>query len=252
MTTTDRDDRKPVALVVGAGDFIGSAIARRFAKGGYTLCLGRRNGDQTQPLVDEIKSAGGEAHGFSLDAREEAQIESRFAQIEQEIGPLEVVVFNPGGNVSFPIRDTTSRVFRKVWEMACFGGFLTGREAAKYMAPREKGSIFFTGATASLRGGSGFAAFASAKFALRALAQSMARELGPQNIHVAHLVIDGGVDTAWVREMMTKARGADAGELPPDVLMKPESVGEAYWMLHNQARDGWSFELDLRPFGEKW
>ena len=252
MTTTDRDDRKPVALVVGAGDFIGAAIARRFAKGGYTLCLGRRNGDQTQPLVDEIKSAGGEAHGFSLDAREEAQIEKRFAQIEQEIGPLEVVVFNPGGNVNFPIRDTTSRVFRKVWEMACYGGFLTGREAAKYMAPREKGSIFFTGATASLRGGSGFAAFASAKFALRALAQSMARELGPQNIHVAHLVIDGGVDTAWVREMISKSRGADAAELPPDVLMKPESVGEAYWMLHNQARDGWTFELDLRPFGEKW
>jgi NAD(P)-dependent dehydrogenase (short-subunit alcohol dehydrogenase family) len=252
MATTDAGDRKPVALVVGAGDFIGSAIARRFAKGGYTLCLGRRNGDQTQPLVDEIKSGGGEAHGFSLDAREETQIESRFAQIEREIGPLEVVIFNPGGNVNFPIRDTTSRVFRKVWEMACYGGFLTGREAAKYMAPREKGSIFFTGATASLRGGSGFAAFASAKFALRALAQSMARELGPQNIHVAHLVIDGGVDTAWVREMISKARGADAAELPPDLLMKPESVGEAYWMLHHQARDGWTFELDLRPFGEKW
>ncbi len=250
--TADHGDRRPVALVVGAGDYIGAAIARRFAKQGYTLCLGRRNGDQTQGLVDEIKSSGGDAHGFSLDAREETQIESRFAQIEQEIGPLDVVVFNPGGNVQFPIRDTTSRVFRKVWEMACYGGFLTGREAAKHMVPRQKGSIFFTGATASLRGGSGFGAFASAKFGLRALAQSMARELGPQNIHVAHLVIDGGVDTAWVREMISKARGAEATELPPDVLMKPESVGEAYWMLHNQARDGWTFELDLRPFGEKW
>jgi NAD(P)-dependent dehydrogenase (short-subunit alcohol dehydrogenase family) len=252
MTKTGGDDRNPVALIVGAGDFIGSAIARRFAKGGYTLALGRRNADALQPLVDEIKSAGGEAHGFSLDAREEEQIEARFAQIENEIGPLEVVIFNPGGNVSFPIRDTTTRVFRKVWEMACYGGFLTGREAAKYMVPREKGSIFFTGATASLRGGSGFAAFASAKFGLRALAQAMARELGPTNIHVAHLIIDSGVDTAWVRGMIAKAQGVEVAELPPDSLMKPESVGEAYWMLHNQARDGWTHELDLRPFGEKW
>ena len=250
--TTNSDDRNPVALVVGAGDFIGSAIARLFAKGGYTLCLGRRNGDQTQPLVDEIKSSGGEAHGFSLDARDEEQIESRFAWIEAEIGPLEVVIFNPGGNVNFPIRDTTSRVFTKVWEMACYGGFLTGREAAKYMAPREKGSIFFTGATASLRGGAGFGAFASAKFALRGLAQALARELDPLGIHVAHLVIDSGVDTAWVRGMIAKTQGVDSAEIPDDVLMKPKSVGEAYWMLHNQARDGWTFELDLRPYGEKW
>ena len=252
MTTSDDGDRRPVALIVGAGDFIGSAIARRFAQGGYCVCLGRRNGDRLQPLVDEIKSAGGEAYGFSLDAREEQQIEARFAQIEAEVGPLELVIFNPGGNVNFPIRDTTSRVFRKVWEMACFGGFLTAREAAKYMAPRERGSIFFTGATASLKGGSGFAAFASAKFGLRALAQSLARELGPLNIHVAHLVIDAGVDTAWVREMISKSTGKHPSELPPDLLMKPESVAEAYWMLHDQARDGWTFELDLRPFGEKW
>jgi NAD(P)-dependent dehydrogenase (short-subunit alcohol dehydrogenase family) len=189
----------PVALVVGAGDFIGGAIAKRLAQ-----------------------------------------------------GPLEVVIFNPGANVNFPIAETTSRVFYKVWEMACFGGFLAGREAAKYMVPREKGSIFFTGATASLRGGAGFAAFASAKSGLRALAQSMARELGPKNIHVAHLIIDAGVDTAWVRDMIQKARGVDAAELPPDTLMKPESVAEAYFSLHAQTRDAWTFEMDLRPFGESW
>jgi NAD(P)-dependent dehydrogenase (short-subunit alcohol dehydrogenase family) len=245
------DDRNPVALVVGAGDYIGSAISRRFSAGGYTLCMGRRNGDKLKPLVDQISAAGGIAHGFTLDAREEQQIEDLFAKIEREIGPLEVVVFNPGGNVSFPIRDTTSRVFRKVWEMACYGGFLTGREAARYMAPREKGSIFFTGATASMRGGSGFAAFASAKFGLRALAQSLARELGPLNIHVAHLVIDAGVDTAWVRGMIEEARGPGS-EIPPDTLMSPESIAEAYWALHSQSRDAWTFEMDLRPFAERW
>ena len=178
----------PVALVVGAGDFIGSAIAKRFARGGYTLCVGRRNADKLKTLVDAIESDGGKAVPFTLDARKEERIEEVFRTIENEVGPLEVVVFNPGGNVNFPITETTSRVFYKVWEMACFGGFLTGREAAKYMVPRGKGSIFFTGATASVRGGSGFAAFASAKFGLRALAQSMARELGPKNIHVAHLI----------------------------------------------------------------
>ncbi len=242
----------PVALVVGAGDFIGSAIAKRFARGGYTLCVGRRNADKLKPLVDEIESDGGKAIPFTLDARKEERIEEVFRTIEHEIGPLEVVVFNPGGNVNFSITETTSRVFYKVWEMACFGGFLTGREAAKVMLPRGKGSIFFTGATASVRGGSGFAAFASAKFGLRALAQSMARELGPKNIHVAHLIIDAGVDTAWVQEMLRKSRGADAPDLPPDTLMKPASVGEAYWQLHNQPRDAWTFEMDLRPYAEKW
>jgi NAD(P)-dependent dehydrogenase (short-subunit alcohol dehydrogenase family) len=241
----------PVALVVGAGDYIGAEISKRFAAGGYTVCMGRRNGDQLKPLAEEIRAAGGDAHPFTFDARSEERTEEVFAEIENDIGPLEVVVFNVGGNVSFPIRDTTSRVFRKVWEMACFAAFLTGREAARYMVPRKKGSIFFTGATASLRGGSGFAAFSSAKFGLRALAQSMARELGPESIHVAHLVIDAGVDTAWVRGMMEQ-RGVDLDELPPDRLMQPKSVGEAYWNLHQQSRDAWTFELDLRPFAERW
>ena len=241
----------PVCLVVGAGDYIGAAIARRFAAGGYTICLGRRNGDKSAGLAKEITKAGGEAYAYTLDAREETQIEERFAAIESDIGPMEVVISNPGGNVNFPIRDTTHRVFYKVWLMACLTGFLTGREAAKYMVPRGKGSIFFTGATASLRGGSGFAAFASAKFALRGLAQSMARELGPEGIHVAHLIIDAGVDTAFVKERY-RDRGIDPDGLPLHTLMNPESVGEAYWTLHNQTPDAWSHEIDLRPFREKW
>ena len=241
----------PVCLIVGAGDYIGAAIARRFAAGGYTVCLGRRNGEKSAALVKEISDSGGQAHGFTLDAREETQIEERFSMIENEIGPLEVVISNPGGNVNFPIRETTERVFYKVWKMACLTGFLSGREAAKYMVPRNKGTILFTGATASIRGGSGFGAFASAKFALRGLAQSMARELGPQNIHVAHLIIDAGVDTAFVKERL-EARGINRDELPEDTLMNPKSVGEAYWMLHSQTRDAWTHEMDLRPFAEKF
>ena len=197
---------KPVAFIVGAGDYIGSAVSRQFATEGYTVCMARRNGEKLDPLVEEIKAAGGDAIGYSMDARDEEQTVDTFARIEKDVGELNLVLFNVGGNVNFPIRETTSRVFRKVWEMACFAGFLTGREAAKYMVPRENGSIFFTGATASLRGNSGFGAFAAGKFGLRALAQSMARELGPSNIHVAHLIIDSGVDTEWVREMM-KAKG---------------------------------------------
>jgi len=241
----------PVALIVGAGDFIGAAIAKRFAAGGFTVAAGRRNAEKLAPLVAEIEAAGGRARGFALDAREEESVGAVFAEIERDLGPIEVVVFNVGANVNFPILDTTSRVFRKVWEMACFGGFLVGREAARVMVPRGRGSIFFTGATASLRGGKGFAAFAAAKSGLRALAQSLARELGPDNIHVAHLVIDSGVDTAWVRDRLLAA-GHDPATLAPDTLMKPASVGEAYWMLHHQTRDAWTFELDLRPHRETW
>lgn len=241
----------PIALIVGAGDYIGSAIARRFARGGFTVCLGRRNGDKLIPLVEGIEAEGGRAHGYAMDARDEDSVVALFARVEREVGPIEVVIFNVGGNVRFPIQETTARVFRKVWEMACFAGFLTGREAARHMVPRGRGSIFFTGASASMRGNPGFSAFAAGKAGLRALAQSMAKELGPQNIHVAHLVIDAGVDTAFVRERMQQA-GRDPDTLPPDTLMSPDSVAEAYWMLHQQTRDAWSFEMDLRPFGERW
>ncbi|MFC3118079.1 SDR family oxidoreductase [Jhaorihella thermophila] len=241
----------PVVLIVGAGDYIGAAIARRFARGGYTVCMGRRNGDKLGPLVEEIRAEGGIAHGFTLDARDEDNVTEVFRQVEDAHGPIEVMIFNVGGNVRFPILETTSRVFRKVWEMACFAGFLSGREAARYMVPRGRGCILFTGATASVKGSAGFAAFAAGKHGLRALAQSMARELGRKNIHVAHLVIDAGVDTAFVRERIAQA-GSDPGSLPPDTLMRPESVAETYWMLAHQPRDAWTFELDLRPYGETW
>jgi NAD(P)-dependent dehydrogenase (short-subunit alcohol dehydrogenase family) len=244
--------RNATAAVIGAGDFIGAAIARKFAAEGFTAFVGRRNGDKLAPLLAEIEKAGGAARGRSLDARKEADI-TAFLQEADAHAPLEVCIFNIGANVNFPLLDTTERVFRKVWEMACYSGFLAGREAARLMLPRGKGAIFFTGATASLRGGTGYAAFAAAKAGLRMMAQAAARELGPRNIHVAHLVIDAGVDTAWVRERI-KARDGEAAlaSLPPDRLMRPEAVAEAYWSLYRQPRDAWSFELEIRPFGERW
>lgn len=242
---------KPICLIIGAGDYIGAAIARRFAKGGFHVVMGRRRGEMFAPLIAEIEAAGGSAQGFKWDARKEETATEMFAHVEAEIGPIEICIFNVGGNVRFPILETTERVFRKVWEMCAYAAFLSGREAANYMGKRQKGSIFFTGATASVRGSAGYAAFASGKFALRGLAQSMARELGPHNIHVAHLVIDAGVDTAFVRDRVLQA-GKDPDTLPPDTLMNPDSIAEAYWTLHHQTRDGWTHELDIRPFAETW
>ena len=242
--------RHATAAIVGAGDFIGSAVARKFANEGYHVMAGRRNGDKLAPLVASIEAAGGRCTGVSLDARDEAQVAQFLGRADSD-APLEVCIFNVGGNVQSPLLDTTERVFRKVWEMACYAGFLTGREAARLMLPHGKGSIFFTGATASLRGGNGYAAFAAAKAGLRATAQAMARELGPQNIHVAHLVIDSGVDTAWVRQRMEASGRAEALQAP-DRLMQPRSIADAYWYLHQQSRDAWTFETDLRPFAETW
>jgi NAD(P)-dependent dehydrogenase (short-subunit alcohol dehydrogenase family) len=244
--------RNASVAVIGAGDFIGSAIARRFAREGYLVFAGRRTADKLSALKAAIEEGGGRCEARALDARKEDEV-TAFLKEADSAAPLEVCVFNPGANVNFPILDTTERVFRKVWEMACYAGFLTGREAARLMLPHGKGTILFTGATASLRGGVGYAAFASAKFGLRAVAQSMARELGPKNIHVGHLIIDAGVDTSFVRERI-KARGGEAAleNLAEDQLMHPDSIADAYWYLHNQKRDAWTFELDVRPFMEKW
>jgi NAD(P)-dependent dehydrogenase (short-subunit alcohol dehydrogenase family) len=242
--------RNATAAIIGAGDYIGAEIAKKFASEGFSIFAGRRNGEKLAPLVKDIEDAGGTIAARSLDARKEEEIISFLNDADRQ-APLEVCIFNIGANVNFPILDTTERVFRKVWEMACYSGFLAGREAARLMLPRGQGNIFFTGATASLRGGSGYAAFASAKFGLRAVAQAMARELGPKNIHVAHLVIDSGVNTEWVRQRRIEALGPDALS-DPDALMPPASVAEAYWQLYRQPRSAWTFEQEIRPFKEKW
>ena len=244
--------RNATTAIIGAGDFIGAAIARKFAAEGFTTVLGRRNGDKLEPLVADIRKAGGHAHGRALDARREDDVTAFLAEADA-IAPLEVCIFNIGANVNFPLVDTTERVFRKVWEMACYSGFLAGREAAKHLLKHGRGSLFFTGATTSMRGGAGYAAFAAAKAGLRMMAQAAARELGPQNIHVAHLVIDAGVDTAFVRDRIRAREGEAALDtLPPDRLMRPEAVADAYWSLYTQPRDAWTFELEIRPYAEKW
>jgi NAD(P)-dependent dehydrogenase (short-subunit alcohol dehydrogenase family) len=244
--------RNQTVAVIGAGDYIGAEIAKKFAAEGFSLFVGRRNGDKLAPLVKEIEAAGGNAFARTLDARKEEEVTSFLGDADKH-APLEVCVFNIGANVNFPLLETTERVFRKVWEMACYSGFLAGREAARLMVPRGRGAIFFTGATASLRGGVGYAAFASAKFGLRAVAQSAARELWPKNIHVAHLIIDSGVNTAWVRERIREREGQAAlDNLDPDRLMPPSAVAEAYWQLYRQPQSAWVFEQEIRPFGEKW
>ncbi|HEY5829465.1 MAG: SDR family oxidoreductase [Hyphomicrobiaceae bacterium] len=237
-----------VALVIGAGDATGGAIARRFAREGFVACVTRRNVDKLAPLVTRIESEGGRARAFGSDARKEEEMAALVATIEREIGPIEVAVFNIGANVRFPIRETTSRVYFKVWEMGCFAGFLMGREVAKVMVPRGRGSILYTGATASVRGSAGFAAFSGAKHALRALAQSMARELGPEGIHVAHIVIDGAIDTEFIRSNFPQRYALKER----DGILDPDAIAEAYWQLHTQQRSAWTHELDLRPWLEAW
>jgi NAD(P)-dependent dehydrogenase (short-subunit alcohol dehydrogenase family) len=240
-----------VALIVGAGDATGGAIAGRFAKGGYTVCATRRHLDKLQPLIAQIEAEGGKAHGFASDARKEEEVVALVEQIESTIGPIEVLVFNIGANVPSSILQETARKYFKIWEMACLGGMLNGREVAKRMVAREgehKGTIIFTGATASLRGAANFAAFAGAKHALRALAQSMARELGPRGIHVAHTIIDGAIDTEFIRENFPERYALKA----QDGILNPDHIAENYWMLHQQPRDAWTHELDLRPWSEKF
>ncbi len=239
-----------VALVIGAGNATGGAIARRFAREGYAAVITRRarNLDELEALAETIRAQGGIAYPYGVDARDENEMVSLFEQVEREIGPIEVAVFNVGGNVRFEVTETTSRVYRKVWEMAAFAGFLTGREAARHMLPRGRGSILFTGATASVRGGVGFSAFAGAKHALRALAQSMARELGPKGIHVTHVIIDGAIETQWIKEMFPERYALK----DQDGILKPDQIAENYWMLHKQPRSAWTHELDLRPWLEPW
>ena len=234
-------------LVVGAGDNLGAAIASRFAREGLHTVVTRRRGDYSK-LVAEIEQNGGLATGFYSDARKEEEVIELVKKVETDIGPIVACIFNVGGNVKFSIADTTSRVYYKVWEMCAFAGFLVGREVSMPMVERNKGTIIFTGASASLRGNSGFAAFSGGKHALRALAQSMAKEIGPKGVHVAHVIIDGLINNPATRELFPE-RFEQRGE---DGILKPNEIAESYWQLHNQPRSAWTFELDLRPFKEQW
>ncbi len=207
-----------------------------------------RNLDKLEQLAESIRSTGGEVHAFGVDARSEEETAQLIDSIERNIGPIKVMVFNIGANVQFGIRETTTRVFTKVWEMACLAGFLAGRETARVMVPRGEGTIIFTGASASLRGRANFSAFAAAKHGLRAVAQSMARELGPQGIHVAHIICDGAIDGVFLRSRVDDTTAL----LEDDLILKPEEIARNYVALHRQGRSAWTHELDLRPWREVW
>ena len=238
------------ALIIGAGDATGSAIAKAFAAEGYTACVNRRprHADTLEALAQSIRDGGHKAQAYPADARDEDAMIALVDNVERDVGPIEIAVFNIGANVRFNVADTSAQVYRKVWEMAAFAGFLMGREVAKHMMERQRGTIIFTGATASIRGGAGFSAFSGAKAALRMLAQSMARELGPQGIHVAHSIIDGGIDTEFVRGLRPDFDDAKAN----DLVLSPDAIAAQYVMLHKQHRSVWTHEFDLRPWGENW
>lgn len=218
-----------IALVGGAGEGLGAALGRRFAAGGMEVVLSSRT------------------QGEKADLREEAQVVELFDRVERR-GPIEVAIFNAGANFRASILDTPAEMFEKVWRLGCYAGFLFGREAARRMVARGKGTILFTGATASMRGAAQFAAFAAAKGGLRQVAQSMARELGPKNIHVAHVVIDGMIDNRRTRERMAERMK----DLPADGMLATDAIAEVFWQLHAQPRSAWTFEADLRPWAEKF
>jgi NAD(P)-dependent dehydrogenase (short-subunit alcohol dehydrogenase family) len=221
---------KPVAIVVGVGPGLGAALVRRFAKEGMAVALAARQGDRLAGLA---KETGGKAYG--CDATVETAVGDLFAAVERDLGRPELVVFNAGGFVRKPIAELSVADMEGAWRSNCLGGFLVGRAAARAMQPAGSGTIIFTGATAAMRGGANFAAFAMGKFGLRALAQSMARELGPKGIHVAHTIIDGGI-----------------GENTEATKLAPAAIADAYWHLHRQAKSAWTQELDLRPWAEKF
>ena len=239
---------KPAALIVGAGDATGGAIARRFARGGLAVCAVRRNAHPLQVLVDAIRADGGEAHGYAVDARREDAVVEMVDGIERDVGPLEVMVFNVGVNARASLLEQDAEQYAELWRTGCFSAMLCAREAARRMVPRGRGTMIFTGATASLRGSATFAAFAGAKHALRALAQSAARELGPRGIHVAHVVVDARIDTAFTRQRVPHFDALKA----EDGVVDPRHIADAYWQLHQQPRDAWTHELDLRPWMERW
>jgi NAD(P)-dependent dehydrogenase (short-subunit alcohol dehydrogenase family) len=227
---------------VGPG--LGGAAARRFAKAGFAVCVAARSQDKVDAATAELREAGATALGIVTDATDEAAVVDLVAKTEDELGPLGVAIYNAGGFAFKSILDLTEDDMVDSWRKSCLGGFFLGREAARRMVPRGQGTILFTGATAGARGSAKFVAFAVGKFGLRALAQSMARELGSQGVHVAYINIDGGIDSERARER--------AKDKPDDALMSPDAIAETYFQLHMQHRSAWAQEVDLRPWVESF
>lgn len=243
------------ALIVGVGPGLGSSLARRFASAGMAVALAARDAHRHDDLVQEIGSGGGTAHAYGCDATREDQVAALFERVGTELGDPRLVVYNAGAFVPAGILDIAAKDFERCWRIGCFGGFLVGRQAARAMVPTAKadagggagrgpagnrgGTIIFTGASASLRGSARFANLAVGKFGLRALAQSMARELGPRGVHVAHVIIDGVI-----------AHPKVGGQTTDETRLDPDAIAATYLMLHRQSKTAWTHELDLRPWVE--
>jgi NAD(P)-dependent dehydrogenase (short-subunit alcohol dehydrogenase family) len=230
---------KDVALVVGVGPGLGAALARRFAEGGFAVAVAARDPGRLESLAREI---GG--RGYACDAADQTSVERLFEQVERDLGAPGVAIFNAGAYAPGAVLEIEAAEFERCWRILCLGGFFVGQRAARTMAAAGRGTILFTGATASLRGGANFANLAIGKFGLRALAQSMARELGPKGIHVAHVIIDGQIRSERYAHLERQR--------PPDGLLDPAAIAESFWHLHQQPRSAWTLELDLRPWVEKF
>jgi NAD(P)-dependent dehydrogenase (short-subunit alcohol dehydrogenase family) len=241
-------DRVAVVIGVGASRGTGAAVARRFAREGYHVYLGARSGERTEAVAKEIAATGGRATPVRVDTTRTKDVTRVLDQALTEGGSLDAVVYNAGNNRFKPLLEMEDDFFEDVWRLVCFGGFLVGREAARRMVPRGTGSILFTGATASVRARPPFTAFASAKAALRAVAHGMAREFGPQGIHVAHVVIDGGIDGDQLNQRFPAFKEQRGG----DGMLNPDAIADAFWALHSQDRTAWTLELDLRPYKESF
>ena len=239
---------KGSAVVAGVGEGLGSAVARRFAAAGYNAVMWARSEDKVKGYAEQIRAKGGQATGMKVDVRVEQEVTDAFVRIEREHGPVEVAVFNAGAQHRKPLLEISADQFEKVWRLGCLGGFVFGREAIRHMLPRKRGTVLYTGATSALRGGANFAAFAATKFGLRAVAQSMAREFGPQGIHVATVIVDGAIDMPAIHQRF----GDRIKDLPPDGLLNPDAIAETYFQLHQQQRSAWSLEVDVRPYCEKF
>lgn len=242
MSSSDHSSPS-AAVIVGVGSGLGRALAKRFAAAGHPIVLAARSTGKLAGLVGEIEAAGGIARAYQADATEDAAIETLFTQAEADLGPAELVVYNVGDRNNKSILEMESAEFERIWRVSCLGGMIVGREAAKRMVARGQGTILFTGGRSSRRALAGWAAFAAGKFGLRAVAQAMAHELSPKGIHIAHMIIEGGIDNERTRQL-----GND--KVGPQGLIATEALAEVYYQTHLQNRSCWSFEVDLRPWSE--
>jgi NAD(P)-dependent dehydrogenase (short-subunit alcohol dehydrogenase family) len=232
-----------VCVVVGVGEGLGAALARRFAAG-YKIALIARSADVITGTAGEIRSAGGVAMPVQSDATSQAQIAAAHERITRELGAIEILIYNGGRRPMGRLMETTAEVFEETWRLHALGAFLWSRQVVPEMLSRGGGSILITGATAGIRPWPSSAAFAPAKFAVRGLAQVMARDLHPQGIHVGYVNVDGGIDMPLLRKLRPNAKDED--------FLKPSAIADAFWFLAHQDRSAWTHELDVRPYKEKF